>query len=354
MNRNNTRELLLSHYQSYPELEISDVFKFIFQSAMGCEHFVSDYNAAVDYIRREYSAMQSSSSTLIDRLDGEYSRVHLSYLDYGLSAETLAKLFCMSAKIMENGNAEIENKLKVARELTLDGSLPFSIDELDKAVSVWSKQSLCAIHHSEKFRSHYKPAYRVVANEYVKFLPFFCEIDKLLQKGSAVVAIEGSAASGKTTLSGMLEDIYNCTVLHTDDFFLRPEQRTPERLREIGGNMDRERFLSEALEPLRQGKELSYRKFDCSTQQLMPSEVISPKKLTVIEGSYSMHPSLAKFYDLSVFLEISPEKQRERILTRNSPHFATRFFEEWIPKENTYFSCFGIKESCDICLRVDA
>lgn len=351
---NRTRELLIAHYQSYPELEIYDVFKFIFHSAMGCEHLVSDYNVAVDYIKREYSAMQSPSSTLVDRLDGEYSRVHLSYLDRGLSAKTLGKLFCKSAKIMENGKSEIENKLKIARELTLDGSLPFSIDEFDKAATAWTNKSLCAIHHSEKFRNHYKPAYRVVANEYVKFLPLFCEIDKLLQKGSAVVAIEGGAASGKTTLAKMLEDIYDCIVLHTDDFFLRPEQRTPERLSEIGGNMDRERFLSEVLTPLSQGKELSYRKFDCSTQQLMPSEVIYPKKLTVIEGSYSMHPSLAKFYDLSVFLEINPEKQRERILTRNSPPFATRFFDEWIPKEREYFSRFGIKESCDICLCDDA
>lgn len=347
---NRTRELLIAHYQSYPELEIYDVFKFIFHSAMGCEHFVSDYNAAVDYIKREYSTIQSPSPTLVDRLDGEYSRVHLSYLNCGLSAETLAKLFCKSAKITKNGKAEINDKLKVARELTLDGSLPFSIDELDKAATAWTNKSLCAIHHSEKFRGHYKPAYRVVANEYVKFLPLFCEIDKLLQKGSAVVAIEGYAASGKTTLATMLEDIYDCTVLHTDDFFLRPEQRTTERLSEVGGNMDRERFLSEVLTPLSQGKELSYRKFDCSTQQLMPPEIIHPKKLTVIEGSYSMHPSLAKFYDLSVFLEIDPEKQRERIIARNSPHLATRFFEEWIPKENTYFLCFGIKESCDICL----
>ena len=320
---------------------------------MGCEHLVSNYAAAVDYIRREHSAMQSPSAILTDRLDGEYSRVHLSYLDCGLSAETLGKLFCKSAKASPNGRAEIENKLKVARELIADGSLPFSPNEFDKAATAWAEHSYRAIHHSNKFRKVYNPAYRVIANKYVNFLPLFCEIDKLLQKGSAVVAIEGGAASGKTTLSGMLEEIYDCTVLHVDDFFLRPEQRTPERLSEIGGNMDRERFLSEVLVPLRQGDNVSYRRFDCSSQKIMPPENISPKKLTVIEGSYSMHPSLAEFYDLSVFLEISPEKQRERILTRNSPEFATRFFEEWIPKERAYFSHFGIKETCDICLYAD-
>ena len=35
-----------------------------------------------------------------------------------------------------------------------------------------------------------------------------------------------------------------------DDFFLRPEQRTEERLKEVGGNVDRERFLEEVARPL--------------------------------------------------------------------------------------------------------
>ena len=320
---------------------------------MGCEHLVSNYADAVDYIRREHSAMQSPSAILTDRLDGEYSRVHLSYLDCGLSAETLGKLFCKSAKASPNGRAEIENKLKVARELIADGSLPFSPNEFDKTASAWVEQSFPAIRHSQKFREVYKPAYRVISNKYVNFLPVFCQIDKLLQNGSAIVAIEGGAASGKTTLSGMLEEIYDCNVLHIDDFFLRPEQRTSERLSEIGGNMDRERFLSEVLIPLSQRKEISYRRFDCSKQKLMPPEIISPKNLTIIEGSYCMHPELAPYYDFSVFLEIDPDRQRERILTRNSPEFATRFFEEWIPKERAYFSHFGIDESCDLCLSID-
>lgn len=32
-----------------------------------------------------------------------------------------------------------------------------------------------------------------------------------------------------------------------DDFFLRMEQRTPERLREVGGNVDYERFGGDGL-----------------------------------------------------------------------------------------------------------
>lgn len=184
------------------------------------------------------------------------------------------------------------------------------------------------------------------------FLPLFEEIDSRLSEGSLRVAIEGGSASGKTTLGKILEEVYGCTVLHTDDFFLRPEQRTPERYAEVGGNLDRERFLEEVLVPLCKGEPIEYRKFDCSLMKLQPPMEIRPQKLTVIEGAYSMHPELADYYDFSVFLDISPDLQRERIMKRNSPQAAEMFFEKWIPLENKYFSETNIKERCSLSIKI--
>ena len=132
------------------------------------------------------------------------------------------------------------------------------------------------------------------------------------------VAIDGGSASGKTTLANRLGRELSCPVVHMDDFFLRPEQRTPERYAQIGGNVDYERFLEEVLIPLKKGEEINYRRFDCKTMLLQPAVKINPGKLTVIEGAYSMHPKFSGYYDFSVFLDISPELQRERILRRNT------------------------------------
>ena len=67
------------------------------------------------------------------------------------------------------------------------------------------------------------------------------KIDELLtQKDMVIVAIDGKCTSGKTTLASQLAEIYDCNVFHMDDFFLRPEQRTPERFAEDGGNVDNE------------------------------------------------------------------------------------------------------------------
>ena len=186
------------------------------------------------------------------------------------------------------------------------------------------------------------------------FLPLFSEIDRRLAKEKLTVVIEGSSASGKTTLAEMLREIYSCTVFHMDDFFLRPEQRTSDRYAQIGGNVDYERFLYEVLIPLKKGETVNYSRFDCAKMELQTPMQIKPENLTVIEGVYSMHPEFSGYYDFSAFLDISPELQKERILKRNSTEKAERFFNEWIPLENKYFSATDAKGRCDLVIEIKA
>ena len=137
-----------------------------------------------------------------------------------------------------------------------------------------------------------------------------------------------------------------------DDFFLRPEQRTKERFATPGGNVDWERFLKEVLVPLKKNEPISYRAFDWSTFTLRKPITLTPSKLNVIEGAYCMHEKLAGYYDLSVFLDIKAETQKERISKRNSPAMAERFFKEWIPMEHLYFTGMQVRERCDMIIEV--
>ena len=188
--------------------------------------------------------------------------------------------------------------------------------------------------------------------EYIR--PLLVRIDRLMAEQERVlVAIDGGSASGKTTLGELLQSVYACPVFHMDDFFLRPEQRTPERFSEPGGNVDRERFLSEVLLPLREGKAVDYRRFDCATFTIAPPQRIKAGTLNIVEGAYAMHPDLAPYYDLTVFLAVSAEKQRERILKRNAPAQAELFFDRWIPFEQRYFAALNVPERCDLTIFLD-
>ena len=176
------------------------------------------------------------------------------------------------------------------------------------------------------------------------------QIDDLLKNGRPIViAIDGNCTAGKTTLAECLAKEYDCNVIHMDDFFLRPEQRTAQRLAEPGGNVDYERFREEVLGNLRTGKVFTYRPYDCSTRTLKAPVEVQPKQLTVIEGTYSQHPYFGDAYDFKVFLSVRSELQRERILKR-PPFLHRRFFEEWIPMEQVYFDHFQIADQCDLVL----
>ena len=137
-----------------------------------------------------------------------------------------------------------------------------------------------------------------------------------------------------------------------DDFFLTPEMRTEQRLNEVGGNVDRERFEKEVLIPLTQCQEVTYRRYICASQEFSAPVTLNPKGIVIVEGAYSMHPELMKYYDFTVFLNIDSESQRQRILKRNAPSLANRFFSEWIPLEKVYFEKTDIKNRCDLVIEV--
>ena len=167
------------------------------------------------------------------------------------------------------------------------------------------------------------------------------------KKERITVAIDGRCAAGKTTLAAGLQKIFDCNVIHADSFFLRPEQRTPERYSTPGENIDHERLLSEVLIPLSNGEEFYYSPFNCKTQTLDEKIYVSPSKVTVIEGSYCCHPSLIDFYDLKIFLDIDKETQKQRILLRNQDN-AEMFFKKWIPLEELYINTLVVKKVFDL------
>lgn len=179
------------------------------------------------------------------------------------------------------------------------------------------------------------------------------KVDTLQHQKQILIAIDGSCAAGKTTLAAELEKVCDCNVFHMDDFFLRPEQRTAERLAEAGGNVDYVRFWEEVLQPLQTGEAFSYRPYDCSTGMLKDPVAVTPKKVNIIEGSYSHHPYFGEPYDLKVFLQVPEEVRRQRILQR--PAFLhKRFFEQWIPMEQRYFAHFAVETGSDLVVIPDA
>ena len=345
---------LLNHLEKYPHSEIVDIFKLINQAAFGTGHLVKSREAALEYITEELPLVKGSSTPEIEAIDEAVSRVHLSYLNsHGMSPGTLAALFDLTSRESVGGIEKLKSYMDALSELIDEGRTAFSKKEFIEKHNAWESGGYQAPRHSDLYRRLYDPHYRVILNSFVPFLPLLSAIDtKLSEKDSILLAIEGGSASGKTTLSGLLADIYGSSVFHTDDFYLPLERQKGERLTTPGECTDHERFLAEVVLPLSRGESVDYRRFDCSVQSILPPRRIEHTALSVCEGSYSAHTDMERYYDLVAFLDVDSETQKRRILARNTPYFANRHFTEWIPREEAYFRATRIKERADIVIPI--
>lgn len=167
------------------------------------------------------------------------------------------------------------------------------------------------------------------------------------QKGHVTIAIDGRCGSGKTILANKLKAYFNCHIFHMDDFYLQEYQRTQERYNEPGGNVDRERFKKEVLDPLKNQQDVLYRSIECSSMSISEGTVYPYKPINIIEGSYSCHPELIDAYDITVFLDIDEPLRLKRIEKRNGKEALNMFIKKWIPLEEKYFSSFDIQNNCD-------
>ena len=172
-------------------------------------------------------------------------------------------------------------------------------------------------------------------------------LDRTISEESLVIAVDGRCASGKSTLGEYLKRRYNAALFHMDDFYLQAHQRTPERYAEPGGNVDHERFREEVLDHLFDPEGIDYHLFEHDGFRLGRIVHEPHNSFYVIEGTYCMRPDLRGYYDISVFMDIDEETQKERILKRNGAEVLQMFEQRWIPLEETYFNTLHIRDHCD-------
>ncbi len=168
-----------------------------------------------------------------------------------------------------------------------------------------------------------------------------------------LIAIDGMCGSGKSTLGTFLAKELHASLFHMDDFFLQPHQRTEERLAEPGGNVDYERFKEEVLEHISDVSGVTFQPFSCSKWQLTDPVTVPYNDIVIIEGSYSHHPYFKNVYNVKIFLEISKEEQKKRIVSRDGEAIWPMFEKKWIPMENRYFEEFSTLTNADIITRIE-
>lgn len=351
----NFRDCLIAQFAAHPSTAPQDAVKQCYQAAFGAEHLLTDKSLAAAYLEREFNDTPAADVPLCEKIAPDVGRINLAaWKAHGLPLEWLTRMFIMSARPDEGGEAEFEHCLSIVDELVQAGDAPFSPAEWQEYMFAYRMKATHAVHHSDKYRAAEHPAYRIVGRSALNALPVLERAAGIMHRpGAHVIAIDGRAASGKTTLSLALGDILGAGVVHMDDFFLPIPLRTAERYAQPGGNVHYERVAEEVLPHLHDSAEFEYRIFDCSCMDYGVMRNVAASEWRIVEGSYSFHPALGNYADLRVFCLISHEEQRARILRRNGERMARMFAERWVPLEEKYFKAFDTRESADIVLRTD-
>ena len=159
-------DIILEQYNRYPAMEVQDLYKLCFQSAMGNYHAAMDSNMAREWLDKEWSETTPSDSVPEYEPinpDSTLIRVNLSgYKQRGGDKEKLLQAFIVTATQFKGSRALFDAYWSDVIELAENHRIPFTKDELSKYLEKRLSEGLPAVHHSGVYQDMYKPAYRVV------------------------------------------------------------------------------------------------------------------------------------------------------------------------------------------------
>lgn len=142
-----------------------------------------------------------------------------------------------------------------------------------------------------------------------------------------VIGIAGPSASGKTTLAKTLKDYFgdSASMLSADDYFVGISHMEKNSIVSDDGKLDFDNphavdlaLLSKHIQELRSGHEIDKPIYSFETGECEGSEpFVSPTKLLIVEGIYTMYPQIEPLLDLSIFVEIDPHGALWRRIVRD-------------------------------------
>ena len=347
------KNYLIEQLQKHPTTQPQDMVKQCYQAAFGAEHLLKNIDSAKQYLLKEYESVEPSHSMpLYEEISETICRINLSaWKAKQLPLDLLFQLFVASSTISSNETELFLQYLEEASEVIQTETVAFSFEEWETFFKDYKEMNMPSIHHSDEYREQEHPAYRIVKKEWIELLPILERINEIqTTKSYGIIAIDGRAGAGKTTLANKLSYLLNAELISMDDFFLPIDLRTIERLQSAGGNVHYERFLEQVLPYLKTHKPFTYQIFDCSIMNYNKEKTIKNNGWCIVEGSYSHHPLFQRYADITIFVDITKELQMKRILQRNGEKMAQMFQTKWIPMEEHYFQEFKIKEKSDFSI----
>ena len=164
--------LVVSHIHRYPELEVRDVYKLLYQGAMGQEHLMNDAPRFEQRLTEEFESVSGNDNAPLWenlRPDGEIVRLNLApYKIRNGNPGTLYTLCLWTASSFKGNSEDLKMSWETFNKLCNEGRLrKFDPEELSKLNEWLERHDYPPIHHSDRYRQAYQPAYRLIRREFL-------------------------------------------------------------------------------------------------------------------------------------------------------------------------------------------
>lgn len=183
------------------------------------------------------------------------------------------------------------------------------------------------------------------------FLKLGESIKSLPQKHKQLlIGIDGGSGAGKSTfaehLSGEFADSH---IVHIDDFYKGlPHKGFEFKEHDVSPNFDWDRLEAEVIEPIREGREVSYGIFSWHTNKIDKSEKISTNAVVIIEGLEVIQHRFNDVYDYKIWIDCDIDLRLERGVERDGEEMHSLWANYWLPFDEHYRDKQKTRERADL------
>ena len=160
-----------------------------------------------------------------------------------------------------------------------------------------------------------------------------------LQQSSAhplVVAIDGGSGAGKSTLAAYIAaHLEGVDVISTEEFLAPLSEQTSQP----GTEFDWRRLKEQVLLPLAKKKSIHYWRYDRQEPTMQQWIHVEPRRIVLIEGSYSSRLELASYYDVKIWIDTPEHIRLTRMVKKDGEHMRG-YWQHYLPKETAHMASY--------------
>ena len=169
-------------------------------------------------------------------------------------------------------------------------------------------------------------------------------LDLCSTKERPIIAIDGPAGAGKTTLAHeiflAISPRMSVNVIHMDDLYDGWDNALGEDLTKV---------LTHIVDQHKQKKSAKISKYNWTNSSFEDSEELAPADLLILEGVGSGDMAIQDDLAALIWIDIDPEIGVKRVIERDGAQVANEM-RKWLGTQEEYFSQHSTREKADFIL----